>query len=219
MTMIDGVTVQVDGEAVVVRAGHALHVLSSAVVGGGLAQARAIVNVHVPKGFREGDCRSTLTEFTQGRGIPPPYVGLLTAAFTEKAQVVTEQGGDVTALAVATVGLSNPVSAGITEAQRWQPSTINAILVVDATLDVAALVNLVVTVTEAKALALAEAGVRSLDGQAASGTSTDAVVVAATGRGARHAFGGPASALGAVAARAMRRALVAGIHRWVTEHP
>jgi adenosylcobinamide hydrolase len=217
--MIDGVTVEVDGEAVVVRARRALRVLSSAVVGGGLTEARAIVNVHVPKGFREGDCVATLAEFTRRRGIPGPYVGLLTAAWTEKAEVVTAHGPDVTALAVATVGLSNPVAAGVTEAQTWAPSTINAILIVDAAPEVAALVNLVVTMTEVKALALAEAGVQSSDGRVASGTSTDAVVVAATGRGARHTFGGPASALGAVAARALRGALGAGIHRWVAEHP
>src|SRR3989442_218035 len=60
--------------------------------------------------------------------------------------------------------------------------------------------------------------VPSADGRLASGTSTDAVVVAATGRGPRCRFGGPVSDLGAVVARAVREALSAGIDRWLEEH-
>jgi adenosylcobinamide amidohydrolase len=52
----------------------------------------------------------------------------------------------------------------------------------------------------------------------ASGTSTDAVVVAATGRGPRRRFGGPISDLGWVTARAAHDALDAGIRRWIEEH-
>ena len=52
----------------------------------------------------------------------------------------------------------------------------------------------------------------------ASGTSTDAVVVAVTGRGAAHRFGGPISDLGWVVARATRSALEPGIRRWMDEH-
>ena len=74
------------------------------------------------------------------------------------------------------------------------------------------------SVTEAKTMALAEAGVRTREGDLATGTSSDAVVVAATGRGEQHQFGGPVSELGWAAARATRRALTAGIDRWLGEH-
>ena len=100
----------------------------------------------------------------------------------------------------------------------WSPSTINTIVVVDAAAEPAALVNAVITATEVKTLALTAAGVRCDDGRLASGTSTDAVVVAATGRGPRCRFGGPASELGAVVARAVREALSAGVERWLEEH-
>ena len=71
---------------------------------------------------------------------------------------------------------------------------------------------------EVKTLTLTAAGVRCDDGRLASGTSTDAVVAAATGRGPRCRFGGPVSELGAVVARAVREALSAGVDRWLEEH-
>jgi adenosylcobinamide hydrolase len=74
------------------------------------------------------------------------------------------------------------------------------------------------TVTEVKAALLAAADVRCDDGSVASGTSTDAVVIAVTGRGAPHRFGGPISDLGWVVARATRDALEPGIRRWMDEH-
>lgn len=217
--MIQGVAITVDREGVVVRADEPLTVLSSAVVGGGFGRVRAIMNVHVPRSFRCEDSETVLAEYARRRGLDPPWVGLLTAAWTEKAELASETCGSLTAVAIATVGLSNVVGAGRGRPVAWVPSTINTIVVVDAAPEPAALVNLVATITEAKTLALAEAGVRSADGGLASGTSTDAVVVAATGRGPGARFGGPLSELGALVARVAKRSLEAGIRRWVDEHP
>jgi iron complex transport system ATP-binding protein len=217
--MIAGVVVDIDREAVVVRADNPFSVLSSAVMGGGAGAARTIVNVHVPKSFRCQDSELVLADFIRRRGLSPPVVGLLTGAWTENAEVAEEAAAHIRALAVVTVGLSNPVGAGRAEAAIWSPSTINTIVVVDAAPTPAALVNLVMTATEVKALALAGAGLRAGDGGPASGTSTDAVVVAATGRGQRCPFGGPASDLGALVARTVRTALEAGVRRWMAERP
>ncbi len=215
---IAGVHVDIDREAVVVRAVAPLTVLSSAVAGGGVGLASAIVNVHVPKNFRGEHAERVLAEFVERRQIEAPWVGLLTGAWTERAEVASEKIDGIAAMAVVTVGLSNPASAGRSVVATWPPSTINTILVVDAAPEPAALVNLVMTVTEAKAMALVEAGIRTLEGDRASGTSTDAVVVAATGRGERCRFGGPVSELGWAAGRAAMNALTAGISRWLREH-
>jgi len=217
--VIDGIETTVDREAVVVTAREPLAVLSSAVVRGGFASARAIVNLHVPKNLRQEDSDALLPAFVDRRRIPGPWVGLLTAAWTERAQVAGECLNGVTALAIVTVGLSNRVAAGTTPIAVWTPSTINAIIVVDAAPDPAALVNTVMTVTEVKTSLLAAADLRCADGHVASGTSTDATVVAATGRGSRQRFGGPISDLGWIVARAARAALGAGIQRWIEEHP
>jgi adenosylcobinamide amidohydrolase len=96
--------------------------------------------------------------------------------------------------------------------------TINTIVVLDANPEPAALVNLALTVTEVKSLVLGEAGRQCADGRPASGTSTDAVVIAATGRGRAVRFGGPISEAGWLVARVARRALGDGVRRWIEEH-
>jgi adenosylcobinamide amidohydrolase len=217
--MIDGVEVEVNAEAVVVRARRPLRVVASAPLGGGVGQARAIVNLHVAKSFRCEETERVLADFVRHRAIASPWVGLLTAAWTEKAEVASATADGLTAVAVVTVGLSNAIGAGRGAAVVWTPSTINTIVLLDAAPEAAALVNLVITATEAKTLALAEAEVRAADGGLASGTSTDAVVIAATGHGRNCRFGGPASELGALAARAVKSALDAGISRWLRENP
>jgi adenosylcobinamide hydrolase len=212
--IIEGLTVRTGPEAVVIVAAQPLRVLSSAVHGGGLASARAIVNLHVGKDDPCADPAGMLAAYARRVGVPEPFVGLLTGAWTEAATVGEEDSAGIPALAVATVGLSNRIAAGRAPVTGWTHGTINTIVVVDADPESAALVNAVITVTEVKALLLQEAGVLDSDGGPVSGTSTDAVVIAATGRGARPCFGGPASPLGWSIAQAARRALHAGIRGW-----
>jgi iron complex transport system ATP-binding protein len=215
--MIEGIEVAVDREAVVVTAREPLTVLSSAFVGGGFTAARAIVNLHVRKNVPETETDGLLPRFVERREIRGPWIGLLTSAWTENAVVAEASGSGLTALAVVTVGLSNRIVAGRTPLGVWAPSTINAIVVVDGAPEAAALVNAVMTVTEVKTSLLASVDLRCDDGRVASGTSTDAVVVAATGRGPHCRFGGPISDLGWVVARAAHEALDRGIRRWMEE--
>jgi adenosylcobinamide hydrolase len=209
--------VEIGGEAVVVASDSPLRVLSSAVFRGGLVTARAIVNLHVRPDDLCADPAAMVSAFARRAGVPEPCVGLLTSAWTEKAVTAHASGFGYAAQAVATVGLGNRVSAGVSPVARWSPSTINTIVVVDAAPEEAALVNAVITVTEVKALALAEAGVACAGGAPATGTSTDAVVIAASGRGREARFAGPASELGWVIAAAVRQALTAGIRGWTAE--
>ena len=211
---IDGIVVRADAEAVVIVSAQPLRVLSSAVHGGGFASARAVVNLHVGKDDTCVDPSAMLTEYARRAGVPEPFVGLLTGAWTDLAGLGEEDGAGIPALAVATVGLSNRIAAGRAPVTGWTHGTINTIVVVDADPEPAALVNAVMTVTEVKALVLQEAGVRDEAGCLATGTSTDAVVIAATGRGARRQFGGPASELGWSVAQAAGKALREGIRGW-----
>jgi iron complex transport system ATP-binding protein len=212
--MIAGVTVEIGREAVVVVAAQPLRVLSSAVHLGGFADARAILNVHVAHDDACAHPSRTIDGFARRAAVPGPWVGLLTGAATERAVVATERTEGDAAMAVVTVGLSHPVAAGHSPIARCGASTINIIVVVDTDPEPAALVNAAMTVTEVKGLALRDAGIRAADGAAASGTSTDAVAIAATGRGSSVRYGGPASPLGWVVARAVRTALDRGIREW-----
>jgi adenosylcobinamide hydrolase len=221
---IDGVAYEVGAEAVVVRSREALTVLSSAVAGGGLSTARTVVNLHVPKNWQPSargvaGWKAALDDFVARRALPGPYVGLCTSAWTEHAEVAFEGGGDLGALALVSVGLGNPIAAGVSRAVPMAaPSTINTIVVVDALAPAGALVNLVITATEVKTAALHEAQIYSSESRLASGTSTDATVVACTSRGRAIEFGGPVSDLGALAARAVRQALGRGVRAWQERH-
>ena len=215
---IEDVAIEIDDEAVVVTSSAPLTVLSSAVEGGGLGQARVIVNLHVHKHCPWEDVNLRLDAFAARRALPLPRVGLLTAAWTAQARVAAERAGDFDALVVATVGLGNLISAGWSAAAPAPPGTINTVVVLDANPEPAALVNLALTVTEVKALVLAEAGLRCADGRPASGTSTDAVVVAATGRGRPVRFGGPISEAGWLVANVARRAIGDGVRGWIAQH-
>ena len=216
--MIAGVAVTVDPEAVVVVADRPWQVVSSAAVGGGVGHARSIVNLQVPKDFAHETLDARLSALARRRALPAPCVGLATAAWTAKAGIASESAGGITVVAAVTVGLGNPVAAGLTPRAAAAFSTINTIVLVDASPETAALVNAIVTATEVKTSVLHAAGVRCAGGEPATGTSTDAIVVAASGRAPACRFGGPVSDLGWVVARAVRSALEDRVALWLEEN-
>ena len=82
--MIHGIQIHVDADGVAVKAATPLVAVSSALIGGGHAVVDAILNVHVPKGWDGADAGDVVAAFARRRGIDGPYVGLFTAAATER---------------------------------------------------------------------------------------------------------------------------------------
>jgi adenosylcobinamide amidohydrolase len=210
--VIPGVSIRIDAESVWVRSAEPLAVVSSAFVGGELSRARHIVNMQWSHGYREG-LDAELRAFARRLGIDEDFLGLMTAASTADAVAVTETLDGIVATAVVTVGIGTVVAAGHSPPAPWRPSTINTIVLLDAALEAGAAVNGIATATEAKVAALGEAGIVTPDGRPATGTVTDAVVVAWTGRGPRLRYLGPASPGGWLLARAVTRALAEGLKR------
>lgn len=213
---LPGVTVTIGPRAVRISSEAPLQMLSSAVVGGGSAELREILNLHVDDRYDGERPEEDLTAAAAELGIRDPFVGVMTAAYTEYARCAARSLGGVSVAAVVSIGLSNTSSAGVTPpigggpvdgATAPGPGTINVILLVDAALSPAAMVNAVITATEAKTMTLAEWAVKTSDGDPASGTSTDTVVVACTGRGEELRYAGPATGVGWLAARAVRAAM------------
>lgn len=201
-----GITLQQDTAALVLHSGHPLQVLSSAVVGGGFTQAQTIINRHVDKHYDCSDPIRDLHSFATQRGIAD-FVGLLTAVWIHKARSVTLRAGELTVCAVMTAGVSNAVAAGLNEPQSVQAGTINSVILVDGNLSPAAMVNAMMTITEAKTAVLMKRRVQTPEGYPATGTSTDAVVLACTGRGAEHVYGGTATEVGYLIGRCVRECL------------
>lgn len=202
-----GVIATLTNEALVAQSERPLTALSSAVVGGGFASVRSFINLHVRRGYYSERPEDDLISFAQRNRIAEPFVGFLTAAYMDKARAVTLREGDLTVAALVTAGLSNASSAGLSQPGPIAPGTINMVLLVDANLTPGALVNAVTTATEAKTQALMQRGARTREGHQATGTSTDAIAVACTGRGESLRYAGPATELGWLIARCLRAAL------------
>jgi len=202
-----GVSAGVSAEMIQLQSEQPLHILSSAVVGGGLTQARFIINRHVDKTYNHPDPPQDLQGFAAGCGITEPFVGLMTAAYLDGVKTVTLREKDLIVSAVITAGLSNPTAAGLSLPAVLLPGTINMIFLIAAHLTPAAMVNAVITATEAKTDVLLQRGVPTPEGHHATGTSTDAIVVASTGRGELLPYAGPATEVGWLIGRCVRGGL------------
>jgi len=187
---------------------------SSAVLGGGIGLVRTWINAQVPPDYARLDPAGHLRELARDLAAEDPVVGMLTAALV-RDHAVEEHGS---ALAVATVGLGDPLSAAGDDVDAVPAvGTINVLVRLDVPLTDAALVGAVSTATEAKAQALAEAGVRATNGPGpATGTPTDAVCIVCPPAHSASAeeFAGTATRVGADLARAVRDAVLAGTERY-----
>jgi len=210
-----GLSLTLNPEAIVLQSQQALRTLSSAVVGGGLTDTRYILNRHVHKNYDHADPVADLKAFAANLGIEEPFVGLMTAVYLDRAQTLTLSESGVTVAAVVTAGLSNPTSAGLSPPVVLRgPGTINIILVVEAPLSPAAMVNAVISATEAKTDVLLQHRVLTPENDLATGTSTDSVVVACTQQSNQLSYAGPATTIGWLIGRCVRRGLEAALKEW-----
>jgi iron complex transport system ATP-binding protein len=201
------VALETDDSVLIVRSEVPLVTLSSAVVGGGFGRVHAVVNRHVNKGYDCDDPARDLREFALKRGIVGEFVGLLTAVWMRKARTLTVREGDLTVSALITARVSNACAAGLSQPQHVEPGTINIMVFVDGKLSQGAMVNAIKTISEAETSVLHARGIKTAEGYPATGTSTDAIVVACTGRGTELPYAGPLTPVGFLIARCVRACL------------
>ncbi|RJL34065.1 adenosylcobinamide amidohydrolase [Bailinhaonella thermotolerans] len=212
-----------DGErlgALVWRTGER-RFISSALVGGGIGNARWVLNAQVAAAYSRMDPAGHVRELAGAHGLRGPGVGMLTAASVARVTRAEDEGAEVFATvglrvmtwAAAPPGRPDPElarGAQVDEAlvprvpPPYVPGTVNILVSVPVALGDAALVNAVATATEAKTQALLETGF------AGTGTATDCVCVAAMPYGPAEPFAGPRSLWGARIARAVHAAVGAG---------
>lgn len=206
-----------------------LRTLNSSPWGGGFGHHRVLMNRQVDKTYNENDPLLEMEAFIAREGLDPQdTAGMLTAAWVkdvgfnesawpleaeERAQseelVHVEGLEQLRVAAWVTVGLGNKARAGaVLPAASLYPGTINTIVVIEGQLTDAAMVNAVITATEAKAAALQSMNI-TINGQIATGTSTDAVLIAATGRGKTYRYAGTATTLGYLIGRTVHEAILA----------
>ncbi|MGN9845019.1 adenosylcobinamide amidohydrolase [Nonomuraea sp. H19] len=187
--------------------GPGWRMISSAMLGGGIGLREWVLNAQVVAGYSRMDPVDHLVSLGPGGG---DGVGMMTAASVDRYVRAADGGVE----AFATVGLRVPTWAAAPEGFEdpelapMRVGTINIVTVVPVAMTDAALVNAVMTVTEAKSQALIEAGFPC------TGTASDAVCVAVPVDGPEELFGGPRSEWGARVARAVHAAVRSGAEAW-----
>ena len=238
--ILSGGSLQVDSESFWVASEVPLQVISSSVVGGDLKETNHILSVRVPADPEQREYalrrpRAFVRDRARALGINGPVVGLITGLDHERLQVATYDEGETKVAALATEGLAHLSAPGrhqvvytalateglahLSAPGRHQVvytgeagvGTINQVLLIDGRLAPTAAVGAATLATEAKTLALFEAGVKTEGGSPATGTSMDTMVVAPTGRGLFSLYAGPSTLVGHLIGQAVYDTVAEGV--------
>lgn len=228
---------RVAGDTLIVDLGCRMRVLSSAPRGGGLRTTRYILNHRVRANPAEQGSRQNwehpsryLRRIAGTLGVERDCVGLMTAVPMTQVVTCRDARDGVWVECFATVGVTNAVRAGEPpprkkgENNHHTAGTINLILVTNVCLAASALVGAVQVATESKTGVLRDHAVLSWTGRpGATGTGTDAVVVASAlrGNGPWHAYAGTHTEIGSMIGRVVAECLIQGLElatKWVDVH-
>ena len=192
--------------------------VSSAIYNGGFKKVKAILNVQAPADLNDRKLHENPEKFViesaKQLGISDDFVGMITAAAVDKFALATKKDDNLTVTVIATAvdpegnTCSHAETAGEIITVEKIPGTINIMVIIDGNPTESCLVSTVLTVTEAKTATMWELNVRSrYSGDLATGTITDAIIVAKTSRGTPIIHGGPASKLGQLVGYCTRKAV------------
>ena len=219
---------QVIRDTLIVDLGQTKRVLSSAPHHGGLVRARHILNHQVRPASVAAESTKRchpgryLDGVSASLGIRGRCVGLLTAVPMTRLVALREEEkrNGLWVECFCTVGVTNAVRAGepsiIKPRLDCSVGTINIILVTNACLAASAMVGAVQVATESKTAVLLERAIPSSVGTGvATGTGTDAVVVACGLRteGPVLRYSGTHTEIGAMIGRLVRSAVQLGLDR------
>lgn len=186
--------------------------------GGGLKDTKAILNVEVIKSctdqYLHENPETCILDSSKTFGLDESFIGMVTAAAVKNFSLVSKKDDEMAISVIATAADDEGNTCNFAESAgekiTIEPSegTINVIIVIDGNPTESCLEGIMITATEAKMAALRELDIRSrFSGDEATGTVTDAVVVAKTNRGDSIAYGGPASKLGQLVGNCTRKAV------------
>ena len=228
---------RVTNGTLVIDLGKSMRVLSSAPCGGGLQSTRYIINHQVDANpvparsapaslvdrvARHEDPSRYLRVIAAQLGINEDCVGLMTAVPMTQFVTGCEALNGLRLECFATVGVTNAMRAGEPlpsirgRSGPQKIGTINIILVINAALSHSAMVGAVQVVTESKTGVLRDHDVPCWTGApGATGTGTDAVVIACSARGAgqRVSYSGTHTEIGGMIGRVVAGCVIEGLAR------
>ncbi|MWC31214.1 adenosylcobinamide amidohydrolase [Paenibacillus sp. MMS18-CY102] len=204
----EGVVAELIDDRIIIRTPGPLDTLSNSVYRGGRARASHYVNWRVPLTYNSDDPnRDIERQLCQWQCDASQSVVLMTAAKLTHASIIEAEDERFRLFCLTTAGTGNAARAGSQRKvyEAWRPGTINTFLLFDGQLGEPAMVNALMTAVEAKAAALQDIGLCDSDnGLIATGTTTDAIVIGASGNrsyGAIHGYAGTATSVGAAVGR------------------
>ncbi len=211
-SLADGTKFLVKDNVLAVICDKSLMAVSSAIFNGGCRQVKAVLNIGVPKGYSDLSLHLDPLELIYASapkvGVKDDYLAMITAANVHNHSLVTKKGEFYTVSVAATAGCSHGESSGEDIQVEEITGTINIIVFIEGNPSESCMVAALITATEAKSAALRDFDVRSrYTGDSATGSITDAVTVASTGKGRIVSLGGPASDLGKLVGYCARRAV------------
>ncbi|MCJ8013178.1 adenosylcobinamide amidohydrolase [Paenibacillus sp. KQZ6P-2] len=213
-----GLTLKQGERHVLLQLPSMVETMGSAVHGGGVTRLRRIANIYVDRSYDCSDPVRDVMEWLREWRYPiDTTAGLLTAVQLRYASVMEAKNAEAAVFCCATSGTSNAARAGSerTTFPAYIPGTVNIMLMIDAKLTQAAMINAVMTAVEAKAAALADLNVRdSENGLVATGTTSDAIILGVSQSGAypvEHQYAGTATDLGDMIGRTVYSAVKEGL--------
>lgn len=196
-----------------IQSEQSLEICSNAVWGDS-GKANYLVNWRVDKDFDSSDPKTLMLQQLERWGYPSDSsLGMMTAAKLPHASVFEEQSEGFRLVVCTTAGTNNAARAGLDRPVfcEYGAGTINTVILLDARMSSAAVINAILTATEAKAAALQDENVADhLYPVVATGTTTDAIVLAVNPQAANgyiHHYAGTATPIGNAIGRLVYRSV------------
>jgi adenosylcobinamide amidohydrolase len=211
--LADNVKLIIKENVLAVFCDSTLKTVSSAYFNGGTRQVKTLLNIGVPEGYNDRslhiDPLELITSSAAKVGVTEDYLAMVTAAKIKNYSLVTKKADGFSVSIAATAGCQHGESSGEEMDVQEITGTINVIVFIDGDPTDSCMVASLITATEAKSAALRDFDVRSrYTGDSATGSVTDSVTVASTGKGKNLILGGPASKLGKLVGSCTRQAVL-----------
>ncbi len=201
---IPNIDIYIENDDIIIISKKKFQCLSNAAINGGHIMSDSIVNHHVSLDFDHRNLEDVLKPIKNKYFLSDSMIGLLTAVEMDEAILKNGNVDDIDYTFIVTAGLTNVSSPKIDNSSilkndemfKYKSGTINIILLVNCKMTEHAIVNLFIIITEGKVLILNMLNVRINEGQLATGTSTDTIVVGFTGEGQLVEWSGYATNFG-----------------------
>lgn len=214
-------TITITADSVIFRAPAPMKVVSSAMINAGIGYYQNFVNRAVANTYDEREPHAEYERYLTARGFDVTQtVAMMTAVYAKHAVIRNFTHEALTLTVMVTAGLGNAVD--ITQAklrtENYHAGTINIWVIIEGTLSDEALLQALISTTEAKSKALFSENI--LDPRTktlATGTSTDSVLIASSQTGELHQYAGPITALGKLIGHGVYTTMLEAIRNYKKE--